>query len=112
MADFPAVPAPAYTSVDAWLDPILKSRSRSGGYKGRRLQTGKKHQITLEFKTLSETERAAIQTHYDANRGLTFNFTWQDTSTTFVVAYGDDGAIPWKKIGPGRYDATIKLEEV
>lgn len=113
MADFPNTVYPDYKqSSEGWRDPLLKDYSRSGAFRGRRLQPGKKKPITLAFKLLTNAERTTIETHYDAHRALTFNFTWPDGSGgPYVVAYADQGGITWVKSSPGRWDATIVLEE-
>jgi hypothetical protein len=66
--------------MEKWRDPLIKSFSRSGLFHGQRLQPAKKRTIVLKFVTLSNSERSTIEAHYDANRTLTFNYTWQDAN--------------------------------
>lgn len=112
MADFPSTVYPSYkSSGEQWRDPILTDFSKSGAFRGRRLQPAKKRSITLVFRLLDSTDRGALQTHYDAHRDTTFNFTWSDGSGgPYSVAYGAE--LNWVKVGHNLYDCTVLLVEV
>lgn len=110
MADFPTVRYVYKKSGEQWRDPILADFSKSGAFRGRRLQPAKKRTITVGYENLSEADRATIQTHYDAHRTTTFNFTWNDGSGgPYTVAYG--GEPNWTKVALGYYDGSIILVE-
>jgi hypothetical protein len=113
MADFPNTVYPEYEqSGEDWIDPLLADRSRSGAFRARRLQTGKKRAINLTFRLLTNAERTTIETHYDAHRALTFNFTWPDGSGgPYVVAYAERNAIKFTRAKPGRWNGAVLLEE-
>lgn len=110
MADFPSV-SPDYSSTEQWRDPLLLDVSRSGAAKGRRLQPAKKRFFTLNFRVLSNTNKGTLETHYDAHRTLTFNFTWPDGGGPYVVLYANADSITWTKSSFGRWDGTIELVE-
>lgn len=113
MANFPATIFPDYkVSSEDWRDPMLKDYARSGAFRGRRLQTAKKRRINLVFKLLTNADRGTLETHYDANRDLTFVFVWPDSGLGYTVAYANDNAISFQRSAPNRWDATVILEEI
>ena len=112
MADFPSALAQGMESEEYWIDPMLTSRARGGGFKGRRLQSAKKRGFTVRLNKLTPDERATLETFYDANRATTFNFAWNDSLTdVWIVAFADRDAITWRRAGPDIWDADVRLEE-
>lgn len=113
MADFPSI-APSYkASGEPSRDPLLADFSKSGAFRGRRLQPARKRTFILGFKALPSADRATLMSHYDAHRSTTFNFTWMDGSGgPYVVAYADQEGIEWTKSGPALWDGVITLVEV
>ena len=112
MADFPSSLGQGLDSKEIWIDPVLVSRARGGGFKGRRLQSGKKRGFEVILRKLTAAERTTFETFYDTNRALTFNFAWNDAlGTVYVVAFANRDAISWQRVSPLLWDATVQLEE-
>ena len=73
------------------VDDILMSRARSGGPKARRLFTGKKREFKVSHKDLTAAQRTTLESFFDTNRALTFNFTHPSTGVVYVVIFAGDG---------------------
>lgn len=112
MADFPTTLGQGIESKEIWIDPMLVSRARGGGFKGRLLQSGKKRGFEVVLKGLTDAEKSTFETFYDTNRALTMNFYWEDAlSTPYVVAFANRDAISWSRMAPGYWLGTVMLEE-
>ena len=113
MADFPTGIYPDFKqSSEPWRDPLLIDYSKAGNFRSRRLQSGKARTFVLAFTQLTTAQRTTIETHYDAHRTATFNYTWADGGTTYVVAYANEEGLDWKRAGVGLWDVTILLAKV
>lgn len=111
MADFPLMALESLQSKEKWRDPIIKSYTRAGGFKGRRLQSVKKKGFPVELRTLTTTEKGTLETFYDANRLGTFNFWWADIpGTVYVVTFADE--LQWSRDMPIHWNVTVLLEVV
>ncbi len=112
MADFPSSLAQGIESEEYWIDPLIVSRARGGGLKGRRLQSAKKRGFTVRLNKLTASERSTLETFYDTNRALTFRFAWNDAPSTFyTVSFADRDAITWQRAANDYWDATVRMEE-
>lgn len=113
MADFPSTLVQGRESREIWIDPVLVSRARGGGFKGRLLQSAKKRGFEVVLPRLTAAQKATLESFYDANRALTFNFAWNDApSTVYVVAFATRDGLTFTRSMPLHWDATVLLEEV
>lgn len=111
MADYPSTLGQEVKSREPWRDPIVASYSRSGAFKGQRLQPAKKRVFVVEHRQLTAAEKAAFETFYNANRDVTFNFWWADApGTVYVCAFA--GELEWVRSKPTLWDVTVPLVEV
>lgn len=74
------------TSKRQKLDDLRIDRSTSGSAHGRALYTATKFRYTVAH-VLTRTEAAALETHYDSNRAVSFAFTWKLDLSTATVLY-------------------------
>lgn len=99
----------SHSSTEEWTDAVLISRSRSGSVKARRVATTKKRTFKIAHEFLTATDKATLESFYDANRSATFTFTILGASYTCIFG---DSAIQWEALSFNLWTATVLLLEV
>jgi hypothetical protein len=109
MAAYPTLPLGSGSGED-WLDDLSADRSESGKVKVRAFYPTKKRRFTVRHPGLTLAQRNTLETFYNANRLLTFTFTWAADGLTYTCVFGG----PVKFDYPGRGplgNATVTLLE-
>jgi hypothetical protein len=110
MADYPSTLAIDQSTTESWADDRLISRARSGAVKGRLLATVKKRVFKVVHRYLSASQKTSLETFYDTNRALSFNFTL--LGHTYVVIFGDKDGIDFEPQTGGQWNVSLTLLEV
>lgn len=108
MSAFPSLPW-TLDSRERWTDQREVVTATNGARRGRSYQAAKTRAFDLDFKLLSDADKATLEAHYDAHRTLTFDFTWRD-GATYTVIYGDKD-IDFGTRSATRWSGKITLEE-
>jgi len=95
VSDWPtSVRGPDVGFEEEVLLPQIKNEFESGHVQSRARATVAKRRWTLTFSLLPTTEYDAVETHFLANQGGTFNWTHPISATVYVVRYGMDSIKP------------------
>lgn len=87
MSAFPTLPW-TRKSRERWLDDRQVRRATNNAARGISRSSAKKKAFELDFELLGDADKAALETHYDAHRTASFDFTWRD-GLTYTVIYGE-----------------------
>lgn len=109
MASYPALRIDDGTE-ESWADDRMISRARSGAVKGRLLAAAKKRVFRVEHKYLSASDKDTLETFYDTNRALEFDFTL--LGDTYTVIFGDKDGLNFRPATGGQWSITLTLLEV
>lgn len=99
------VMAESTSERDGGIDP---ARATNGLLKVRRLYSAEKTVFNV-VHWLSDAQRTALEAAYQADKNLSFSFTWPGDGVTYTVRYG---AAPQYRKQPGYHVATVLLLEV
>lgn len=110
MADYPTTLPIDRSTTEMWADTRLVSRSRSGAVKARLLAGSKKRVFEVRHRYLSATLRDSLETFYDANRNVSFNFAI--LGDTYTVIFGDKDGLKFEPAGGNQWSTTVTLLEV
>lgn len=94
MAAYPSLPQGS--AGEEFADDLRADRSVAGGVKVRAFYTGTKRIFYVKHPNLTAAQRTTLTNFYNANRLLTFTFTWGGDGVTYTCVFGS---------GP-RYDYT------
>jgi len=86
MAAYPLTNVLRKGSQEEWLDDIVADRTVNGSVKVRALYSAKKRRFILRH-LLNATERASLQTFYDANRLLNITLVWPVDGVTYTCVF-------------------------
>lgn len=114
MANYPATLPQERDGADVLArDPLLLSLSRAGGARGRRLQPAKKMAFTIVHKSLTDAEKATLETFFDANRSVSFVFAWNDApGTTYTVIFADPDGLQFQRAKGSGWNVAVPVAEV
>lgn len=110
MDRFPSIPV-AYGSDPELVDGRLVDRSSAGDVYVRSMWPAAKSVYPVKFQHLTEAQRAEIIAFYEAHRTSAFIFSSLDTPGDVVVVF-DQQPPRFRRIGPFRYNADLRLIEV
>lgn len=110
MADIPSsIRAPSSIRIKL-IKPQHKAESESRHPLTRSLGTKKKHMITVGWTRLTTTELTALETWFDENMGVAFDWTEPESTTAYnVVLWEDEMDCEW--MPPGRWKVSITMME-
>ena len=111
MADYPVTKIDKDGSKETWLDPFLESRARDGSVKGRRLASGRRRVFNVSHRFMTDAERDALESHYDAHRTVAFNLLWPADGVTYSVIYGGS-ELDFAPLKGGQWSTVVKLLQV
>jgi len=111
MADFPSI-SPPNGLQQKTVKPADRKTSAAGYTMARAKATLAKKEFQLLYNFLTKTERNTLQTFFDGNQGLEFNWTHPETggSTYQVVFAADDIEFSW--VSPDRWSIKFVIKEV
>jgi len=88
---YPVTPVPrAAGSEDSKTRALLKSESEGAYVKVRPLATKAINRFKLNYKSITKTEFATLETFFDANIGKTFSFTHPDTAVVYTCTFDQE----------------------
>lgn len=85
MADYPATLPTLNGAIEEWTDGLQTDRSVSGGVRVRVMFTAKKRTFKIKH-VVTAALKTTLQSFYDTNRALSFNYTWG--GVTYVCVFG------------------------
>ncbi len=111
MADYPTIQV-ANGLQQKTVKAQYKGQSAAGYMMTRAKATLSKKEFTVKYNKLTTTERDTLQTFFDANLGLEFNWTHPETGgATYAVIFMDDELVfNWKS--PYYWTLEFKIREV
>jgi len=108
MAAYPFVSVLRRGSQEEWVDDIVTDRTVNGSVKVRALYPAKKRRFILRH-LFNATERASLQTFYDANRLLNITMVWPVDSVTYTCVFSK---APHMSHGSVLSDVDVELLQI
>lgn len=106
MAAYPSLPI-TYESEEDRIDGFVALRATNGKLKVRKLMAGEKNEWTIQHN-LTSAQRTTLENFYQANKLLTFDFTFPNIGT-FTCKFMT--APKYKSMDGGWYKATLRIGE-
>jgi hypothetical protein len=97
-------------SALSFVDGLVVDRATNGKARGRNFWSGKKAEFELRYSMLTSTQKQTLLDFYDANRGTTFDLTF-DSVLYPTLIFAPNGAPRVVKRGTW-YDVTLRVVEV
>lgn len=97
-------------SEEIVLDGLIMKRASNGAARGRLMYTGKKRGFNIKH-ILTAAEKATLETFYDTNRALTFDFVWKGDSMSRTCLFTPD-APRFIPVAGYLWRAEVPMEEV
>lgn len=91
----------------------IKKTSESGHTRIRPIGRSGKKEITVEWSSMSSSDKAVLQAFFASNSSLAFNWTHPLTNTVYSVFFEDD-SLSFRHVrgSVNRWNVTVKLSEV
>lgn len=109
MANYPSF-LQTRVSDEQILDDIVIDRAVNGGVKARAFYTARKKVFRIRHKCLLAADRATLDAFYEANRLITFTFTWAADDVAYTCLFS--GPIKYTRAGGGRWEADVNMVQV
>lgn len=111
MADFPSIGLPVGLRQKT-IKPAYRGKSSAGYTMSRAMATTSKEEFEVGYDFLSSSDRDTLQTFFNTNQGIEFNWTHPETGgSTYSVVFAEDELFFTAK-PPFYWTITLKLQEV
>lgn len=97
-------------SEEQTLDDIVIDRAVNGTPKSRAFYTARKKIFRIRHKCLLAADKATLNTFYETNRLLNFDFTWNADSVLYSCRFA--GPIKYTLAAGGRWEADVNMVQV
>lgn len=99
-------------SEEEWIDDLRIETAADGTPYAYSTQTAKKRAFNIRTPACSTTERSTLETFYNTNRKLKFNFTWPADSSNPLCWFDGAPRFRYRSGAAGaRWDIEFRVRE-